>query len=240
MRLGIWGAAILTVAACRSYANPMLDEAAPGNWVPTFMAFSGLDAMRGGGFAHAGLIWSPRGLDQSGFVLKGLVGAGRYSYISGSTGITGHNMLAAIMPGWRFKTEASELTFFAGLDFQDHRLTPADPANRISGTHLGLRAGLEYWSEPLPDMMLTGAASASTIGGGYWTRAALGWRLFDTMWAGPEIQALGDAWYRQFRIGAHVTSFRTGFLEWSAGLGFAEDAAGRSGAYGRIGVLARR
>ena len=57
---------------------------------------------------------------------------------------------------------------------------------------------------------------------------------------GPEIETSGDEVYRQYRIGAHITSFKTSILEWSFGAGYVQDNSDRSGPYGRISLLARR
>ena len=83
------------------------------------------------------------------------------------------------------------------------------------------------------------AASLSTVGSSYWTRAAARWRLFD-VWLGPELLACGDDTYRQFRFGAHVTSLRMLGYEWSAGAGWVTDSDRRDGVYGRIALLFRR
>jgi hypothetical protein len=88
--------------------------------------------------------------------------------------------------------------------------------------------------------MVAANASVSTIGPSYWTRIATGLRLFDSIWIGPEAQALGGPHYDQFRIGIHATALKTGDFEWSAGAGFACDDDHRSGFYARLGVLTRR
>jgi hypothetical protein len=59
-------------------------------------------------------------------------------------------------------------------------------------------------------------------------------------WVGPELYAVTDGNYRQFRAGAHVTAFKTGWFEWSAGVGYAQDSDHRAGAYGHIGILTRQ
>ena len=89
-------------------------------------------------------------------------------------------------------------------------------------------------------MMVAAAASATTIGSGYSARAATGWRLLDRFWIGPEVSASADEFSTQYRIGAHLTGFKTGPVEWSVGVGFVEDSFDRSGIYGRIGVLTRQ
>ena len=97
----------------------------------------------------------------------------------------------------------------------------------------------DAWYEPLRDGMITASASFSTVGSSYWTRAAAGWLFFDHIWLGPEFLASGDYRYRQLRVGGHITSLRLPPYEFSLGAGWATDNDGRSGAYGRVGVLYR-
>jgi Cellulose biosynthesis protein BcsS len=205
-----------------------------------YLLFGGLDLWRNGGFLHGGMLWSPAGLGHEGFTLKLLFGGGVYRYRSGGAEITGDTALAAAMPGWRFKYDRLEITAVAGLDLQAHHLAPADPGNRMRGSHAGLRAGADLWYQPSDAMMVNGGVSVSTIGPNYWTRGALGWRLLDYAWAGPEVLALGGSNYQQWRLGLHATAFKTNALEWSAGLGYVRDSDHRNGVYGRIGVLTRR
>ncbi len=176
------------------------------------MLFSGADLWTHGGFAHAGLLWAPAGLDQSGFVLKLLAGAGTYRYRSDAIGadILGTQFIGSALPGWKIKGDSGEVTIFAGLDVQDHRFRPEDAENRLNGTHIGLRVGADVWYEPFKAMMLTASVSGSTIGPSYWTRVAVGWRLFDMFWVGPEVLAMGDRTYNLFQAGIHITALRLG------------------------------
>ncbi len=181
------------------------------------------------------------GLAQEGPVLKLLVGGGQYQYLSGTSDrYRAAGGCSRPCPGWRFKRDKFELTVYGGLDLQDHRFSPNDTGNALAGTHAGLRAGFDLWWEPRPAMMVAASASASTIGTSYWARGAIGWWTFDRVWLGPEVVALGDDNYRQFRFGVHVTGLRTGGFEWAAGLGYARDNDNRSGPYVRVGLIARR
>jgi hypothetical protein len=103
----------------------------------------------------------------------------------------------------------------------------------------GVRAGVDVWYEPSPSMMLAANVSASSIGPSFWSRIAAGWRAFDRFWLGPEALAMGDSTYQQIRAGMHVTSFKPGNFEWSAGAGYVLDSDSRSGPYVRLGVLTR-
>jgi hypothetical protein len=219
-------------------------SAAPGvagdESLTRFLLFSGFDLWRHGGFLHGGVLYAPRGLAQEGPVIKLLVGGGQYQYLSGTTTVTGRQWLLSALPGWRFKRDKFELTVYGGLDLQNHRFSPNDTGNALAGTHAGLRAGFDLWWEPRPAMMVAASASASTIGTSYWARGAVGWWTFDRVWLGPEVVALGDDNYRQFRIGVHLTGLRTATFEWAAAAGFARDNDNRSGPYVRVGLIARR
>jgi len=201
--------------------------------------FSGTEIWRDGLFSHSGLFWAYHGLSGDGPVLKLLLNGGLYRYTSGRRQVVGFQSMGAAMPGWRKHWPGLELTVFGGLDFQDHRFYPNDPGNRLRGTHVGLRAGFDVWYEPVRNGMLTASASLSTVGNSYWTRAAAGWRFLDMIWLGPEFLASGDERFTQLRIGAHITSVRFSSYEFSLGAGWAKDNNGRSGAYGRVGVLYR-
>lgn len=243
MRASGWPAAIVLAAAQWLCADRVLADT-PG--VPnetTILIFSGVDLWREGGFLHGGFVWSPRGLSEEGPVLKLVSGAGLYRYRSGALGdleITGEVLSASLMPGWRFKRAGFTLTLFAGLDAQDHYLSPFDPFSSLIGSYVGLRTAFELWHEPTPGMMLAADATYSTIGDTYGGRLALGWRVFDRFYLGPEAATFMCDNYRQYRVGLHVTGMKAGDFEWSAGAGYAQDSDDRDSAYMRLGLLVRR
>jgi hypothetical protein len=236
-------AAVLWTAGAGNGAEEYSLFAHDAAHAPHVMYYAGGDLWHTGAFVHGGLLWSPGGLFREGFTLKLLGGGGTYRYLAGGVGgveVRGVNTLGAIMPGWRLRAENLETTLYGGLDFQSHTLSPDDPGNRMRGSHFGARVGADIWYEPFRAVMLAANASVSTIGPNYWTRIAGGWRAFDRLWLGPEIQALGGATQHHFRAGVHATSFRTGPFEWSAGVGYGIDTDRRRGLYARVGVLARR
>ena len=205
--------------------------------------FSGIDLWRNGEFVHGGVLWSPGGLDREGFSFKGMISGGSYRYISGALGnaeVTGTELTAQFMPGWRFKAGKTELKLFAGADLQNHRLTPDDLSSGLRGSDLGLRAAFDFWSEPTQSTMLAADGTLSSIATSYSIRAAAGWRFADRFYAGPEVQALASDGYRQRRIGLHIIGLKTGDFEWSAAAGWARDTDDRSGVYFKLGVLTRR
>ena len=219
---------------------PAASQLTGGAYPEKFLYFSGFDLWRGGGSFYGGLQWAPGGLNADGFILKVLLAEGTYRYLAGSTDIRGTGLLASFLPGWRIKRGDIEIKLFAGLDLQNHRFAPDDPGNRLRGNHAGLRVGADLWWEPTPNVMLASSVSGSTIGTNFSIRGAAGWRVEDRFWAGPEVETSGDQVYRQYRIGAHVTSLKWSAFEWSLGAGYVEDNSHRSGLYGRISVLTRR
>jgi hypothetical protein len=204
------------------------------------LIFSGVDLWRAGAFLNGGLVWSPAGLDRSGFLIKILSGAGAYRYQSGATTIVGVQNLVAAMPGWRFRYPALEVTAYGGVDSQVHAMVPDDPGHPLRGLRIGFRGGVDLWWEPTPDSMLSSSLSLSSVGPGVWSRIATGWKVADWFYAGPEVTALADTDYRQLRLGAHATAFRFGPYEWSVGVGWARDTNDGSGLYGRLNYLVRR
>ena len=242
-----------TAAACGALADDidqdLLDRQIAGH-MPAgpeqarFLLFSSTDLWREGGFAHSGLLWAPSGLDREGPVLKLMFGGGIYHYVSGALGnadVRGEQLAATLLPGWHFVRDGFAVTVFLGADVQRHRLTPDDPSAGLRGSYAGARTGFDLWYQPTATTMVAADASVSTVGPSYNVRLAAGWRVLDAFYLGPEVQAFGaDDNYRQFRAGVHVTGFRTGDFEWSAGAGWATDTDHRSGAYGKLGVFTRR
>jgi len=242
-------AAALFCGGSPAVADPLTDTApdspaasrlSGGAYPEKFLYFSGFDLWRSGGSFYGGVQWAPRGLNEDGFTLKLLLAEGSYRYLAGNTSIRGTGLLASIMPGWRIKRGDFEIKLFAGLDLQNHRLSPDDPANGLRGNHAGLRVAADLWWEPTATLMFASSISGSTIGTTFGVRGAAGWRVMDRFWAGPEMETSGDEVYRQYRIGAHLTSFKTAAFEWTLGAGYVEDNSHRSGLYGRISLLTRR
>jgi hypothetical protein len=210
----------------------------------TLLLFSGADLWWHGWFSHKGILWSPGGLESEGFTLKLLLGAGLYQYKSGALAdeaVVGAQAIAFALPGWRFQKDRTTFSVFAGADMQHHHLMPDDPANSLRGTKLGIRGGFDLWYQHNPDMMIGADVSVSTVGPSYSARLALGWRIPESLYIGPEASGFANGnEYRQLRVGLHITGARMDDLEWTIGLGWAFDSDERSGLYGRLGAIVRK
>ena len=241
---GIAATCVLAVAFSTVASRALAESEPRGDEQARYLLFSTSDLWRHGGFTHAGVLWARSGLDREGPVLKLMFGGGVYQYTSGALGnvdVRGIQLSGALLPGWRFIRNGAIVTVFAGLDIQNHRLSPDDPSAGLRGSYVGLRTGFELWYEPTPATMFAADASISTVGPSYSARLATGWRLLDRFYLGPELGAFAAADnYRQVRAGVHLTGLRTAQFEWSAGLGWAGDSDRRSSVYGKLGLITRQ
>lgn len=205
-----------------------------------FLFSSGFDLWRDGGSVYGATQWSPGGIDNGGLTFKLLVAEGVYRYRSAGVDVRGRNTVVMFMPGWKIRRGTADVTIYAGLDWQAHRLVPDDLGNPARGRSAGLRAAADAWWEPMPDWMVATSVSGSSTGGAYWLRGATGMRVMERFWMGPEFILSGDARFRQYRAGVHVTAVKTGSVEWSAGAGLSTDSDHRGGGYARLGLSSRR
>jgi len=167
---------------------------------------------------------------------------GRYTYTSGALGgtnVDGTMLSGAVMPGWRFTGTNLTVSVFAGPVVQDYRLSPYDPGSRLRGLYVGGQFATEVWYQPTVNTMAAVNGTLASIGPTGSVRAAVGYRVFDAMFVGPESQMLWCDNFQQLEVGAHITALRFVALEWSAGGGWSMDSDRRTGPYLRLGFSAR-
>jgi hypothetical protein len=107
-----------------------------------------------------------------------------------------------------------------------------------AGVHEGLKTAIEYYAVPSDRMMLFAYASYSTIYDAYYARLKLGMAPVGRVYVGPELAALGDDFYRQWRVGGHVTGLQFGSLQFGVSAGYQIGQTGKGGAYGGVDVHA--
>ncbi len=220
---------------------PVTDNLIGGSRPERFLFFSGVDLWRNGQAGYGGMLLAPQGnLNEDGFIVRLFMSDNFELYDTAAQRFTTNIFRASALPGWRIKRGDLEIKVFAGPTLEIHGLKPAVQTSQPGGSRFGVQFASEVWWEPAPAMMVAAATAISTISSAYSARAAVGWRLFDQFWTGPEVSASTDRFSTQYRIGAHLTGFRTGPVEWSAGAGFLGDSFNRSGIYGRIGILFRK
>ncbi len=208
---------------------------------PHFLLFGGTDLWRYGDFLYGGALWSPGGLNTDGFALKLLLNGGAYNYKSGDlrTTVDGDMFSATAMPGWRFTRGGLTVGVFAGPVTQDYRLSPYDPGSRLHGFYAGGQVSGEVWYQPAANLMAAMSGSIVSIGPTGSLRGALGVRVFNAVFVGPEAAAFWCGDFQQYQFGLHLTGLRWNAIEWSAGSGWSVDSDKRSGPYLRVGVSTR-
>ena len=229
----VTAAVVLAWAASQAEAGGLDDR--------SFLLFTGTDIWRYGDFLYGGLLWSPKGLDHDGFTFKMLLDGGAYNYVSGALQqtVNGTKLSAAALPGWRFTRGALNVTVFAGPVVQDYRLTPNDPGSRLHGLYVGGETALDIWYQPTANTMAAFNGAVSSIGPTGFAREAVGIRVFDRAFVGPEIEQIWCADFEEIELGAHLTGLRFNSVEWSMASGFALTSDQRSGPYLRLGLNAR-
>jgi hypothetical protein len=205
-----------------------------------FLFYAGFDLWHGSVAGYGGMQWAANGPNQDGFIVRLFMAESAERYRTAAATFRTDILRGSVLPGWRIKRGEFELKVFAGLDFENHNLTPDFISAKLRGPHPGLRIAAETWAEPVPELMLSSSFYVTTIGNGYGARTAAGVRLLDQFWAGPELSGSADELSRQVRLGAHLTGVKAAELELSAGAGYLYDSYHRSGLYARIGLQTRQ
>lgn len=175
--------------------------------------YGGIDASHWSVGAYSGVQWMPGGFDHSGFILRMFLSESLERYVTRRTLYDAQIGRAAILPGYMIRTGNFEVQLLAGLDVEaDFFFANVEPYKwRFA---YGLRGVADTWWEPTRLLMLQSSLSATTIDNGYSARLALGVRLYDWFWIGPEAILSNDYFSEQTKVGAHLTGLRTGPYEW--------------------------
>jgi len=211
-----------------------------------WMAFSGIDMNTGGSFyGFSGFQFAPGkgGLDESGLRFWLLGEAGRYQYPAGTEKIRGTYLETDALIGYGFEGEGRSVNFYVGLNAQSHRLSAADPENPVQGDKAGAKFYTDAWYNPTPATLLAGEGSYSTVFGTYYAtgkfgQSFTGGKTLDDkqFYIGPQITLLGNERYQEWRVGAHVTSFNFGKVDFEIGAGYEHNSDNGGGAYVLFGL----
>lgn len=204
-------------------------------------AFFGFDANSTGsffGYTLFRLAPEKGGLDESGLRFWLLGGGGFYHYPSDDGKIHGTFWDTAALVGYSIERDDLSASFYVGLNGQEHRLSAPDPENPVQGSSVGAKFRADAWYNPTPMTLLFGEGEYSTAFGSYYTSAKYGYSFTGgktledkQVYIGPQIMLLGNERYLEWRIGAHVTSFNLGKLDFEVAAGYQRNTDNGSGAY---------
>ncbi|NVN86938.1 MAG: cellulose biosynthesis protein BcsS [Rhodopseudomonas sp.] len=187
-----------------------------------------------------GTVALDQSLNVSGTRLRIETLAGTYKYDSSTTGerIRGDQAGVAVLGGYQWIAPRSALSVYGGVDVRDWRFSGSEVGGPSAGVRQGLKTAVEYYASPSDRLMLFAYGSYSTIYNAYYGRVKLGLAALGPVYVGPELAALGDDFYRQWRIGGHVTGLQLGGLQFGVSAGYQIDKSGSGGAYGSLDIRA--
>jgi len=201
------------------------------------LAFSGFDVSRKSYGGNIGALIAPfRDLDTSGLRFFMLGDGGVYKYPAAGTSIRGNYESGDALAGYGFEGDFYSINLLAGLNAVNHTLSAVDPENKVQGTAFGAKVRTDAWVNPTPKTLTYGEAEYSTAFHTYYTKGKFGYDVTDgkEVFVGPEVAALGDERFNQWRVGAHVTQVKVGRFQFDVSAGYAHDSIVGNGAYGTV------
>lgn len=168
--------------------------------------------------------------------LEGLAGTFKFNSTVTGNRIKGQQEGASLLAGYEWKSTGQSLAMYGGLEVRNSQFTPVESGAGSPGAHQGLKTTIEYYAALSERSMLIAYGSYSTINNAYFGQVKLGIAPSGGVYIGPEFAALGDDYYRNWRVGGHVTGIQLGAMQFGVSAGYQIDKAGKSGAYGALNV----
>lgn len=162
---------------------------------------------------------------------------GRFSYIASGAGIgrvDGRQEDGFALVGYEWASRTGTFAIYGGLEAQNTTLSKVDPANSVHGGSVGGKIEAEFYVNPTSFTMISGVASFSSVHNGYYGRLKAGVAITERIFVGPEVIVLGDAFFSQYRFGAHISGVQLGMLQVGVSGGYLRDRIRGSGAYGLL------
>lgn len=161
--------------------------------------------------------------------VEGQIGA--FEYRSDDTRIIGNQQSGSVLIGYEWAEPDIHIAAYLGFNYQNIKLDPVDPSNATRGHGYGLRVVGELYANPSDNTMVSAYGSYSTHASAYYTRFKAGYALFDRTFIGPEFSLLGDNFYKQWRLGAHISGLTFGRFKFGLSGGYLRDSRAGPGGY---------
>jgi len=201
--------------------------------------FGGFDIRTHSYYGYAGGVVALNGnIATDGFLLRGLVLYNPYDYTSTAVagGVVDGKMTSAnAMIGYQKYFQGFVARFYAGAEYEGHRLSPNNPFDSNEGDHYGvhLRGDLEtpYFSQVYGSLL----ASYGSATQRWWVRGRGGYN-FNGFIIGPEGLLTGNRVTHEQRVGGFVTLRSLAPFEVSVAGGYSrtDDSRGGGSAYGTL------
>ncbi len=173
-------------------------------------------------------------LAETGLRARADILGGRYSYFSTDTNQTVHGTQesGAALIGYEWVSPAMSFAAYIGADARNNTLSIVDPQNSVVGTSFGAKTQVELYAKPSVNTMVAANASYATNKTAYFAQLRGGYLIGHDLYVGPEFVALGDAFFNQERVGAHLTGLQTGPIRFAFAAGYLYDRVRGNGGYG--------
>ena len=123
---------------------------------------------------------------------------------------------------------------YVGANVRENTVPSNDSTNSSLGTRVGFKAAVDAYLLPAPATMMSAYGSYSTAYDAYYARFRAGYSLFGFGYLGPEVAVLGDDYYNQTRVGAHLTAMQLGAVQVGVSGGYVWERAYKDGYYGTL------
>jgi hypothetical protein len=181
---------------------------------------------------YIGVLYAPNGMEQSGLRLSAFGLSGRYSYQGDTEQFRGKFVSTDALVGWSHVFNNGALTLAVGVNYQDHRVTPSDPANTVQGSKIGFKVQGDLWVNPTSKTLVFLLGSYSTAFDTYYGVGRLGYDFAGAgVFVGPEVGGQGNDRTDQFRLGAHVSGITLGAAKLGVSSGWMRERGEGGGWY---------
>jgi hypothetical protein len=201
--------------------------------------FAGISGADESTFGYVGGVYALNGdVATEGMLVRGLLSYGEYDYdttaVAGGS-VEGEATGFELGIGYQWVNPGSRFSIYAGVDHQDHDLSPNDVSNSVNDDETGAQIQAEIETLGTSPWYGSLIGKYSSAFDGYWTRGQLGYK-FGSVAVGPEVVLAGNEEYEETRYGVfvNVPVSSTFSVSLSAGHRKAEGDSGRddqSGGY---------
>jgi len=244
LKLGLWLSLVTAVAGADARAADWYTGAAPpppdDSWIVAVDASVSITSNSSQFAGVTGTMALADTLRESGARLRvdGLAGSYDYRIREAGTRVRGEQVEGSALVGYEWVWRDAALAGYVGLNVRDNRLSVPDPTNSVVGTAVGVKSVLEAYANPTDATMVSAYGSYATDHRAYYGRFKGGFALFDRTFLGPEVTFLGDDFFNQWRVGAHLTGFQIGMLKFAVAAGYVRDRVQKGGFYTSLDVRA--
>lgn len=190
-----------------------------------------------------GGIYAFNGLGHDSVYLRVLGAHAWYDYTSGAGlgTIDGRVALADALLGYQIVRSNIRVGLAAGVEYQDYRLSPNDPGNKIRGSETGFKVMGDVGTLVAKPWFFDLIGSYSTAFDSYWSRGRVGYDIGNVV-IGPEVVFYGNLDFNAERFGGFVQldiPSKHHFTRTSLSLGYEKTGdsgvfGGREGVYGTL------